>query len=470
MRKRSKSGKISVLVAAGALLASSMLVRAQTIDEFPLDNAASSPRSIVAGPDGNLWFTESAAGAIGRITPAGNVTEFPVPDAGSQPWRIAVGPDGAMWFTELLGNRIGRITVGGQIEEFPVPTPNSLPTGIASGPDGAMWFTEREGNKIGRITTGGAIVEFPLSSHTGPNGIVAGPDGALWFAEEYAGRAGRITTAGAWTETAVLAEGTYPTGVASVASGTVWVTTSPSGFAIRIPVAGGNPAARSVTAYALGDPAADGSGNIWYPVSDGKIGRLDTHNQLAAFTIPTEGAFPAGVAVAPDGKIWFTESQTGKIGRLDPATASTACVAPGAPALAVDGAGSTGVSAGGPFVLTWTDPLGSSPGSFTVLRSDGGGLGFVPVSTTSQTSVKLTAAASDAGKTLFFEVRATRECATSNATGPTSNTVSVIVAGAPPPPPPPPPPPEGCTPVPGERPCRIAPVTTAPLEPIDRSR
>ena len=35
------------------------------------------PTSITAGPDGNLWFTESGGpGALARITPLGTVTEF----------------------------------------------------------------------------------------------------------------------------------------------------------------------------------------------------------------------------------------------------------------------------------------------------------------------------------------------------------------------------------------------------------
>ena len=31
---------------------------------------------ITAGPDGNVWFSESEAGQIGRIAPDGTVTEF----------------------------------------------------------------------------------------------------------------------------------------------------------------------------------------------------------------------------------------------------------------------------------------------------------------------------------------------------------------------------------------------------------
>src|SRR5580693_2607463 len=38
------------------------------------------PDGITTGPDGNLWFTESAAGAIGRMTVAGALTQFTLPD------------------------------------------------------------------------------------------------------------------------------------------------------------------------------------------------------------------------------------------------------------------------------------------------------------------------------------------------------------------------------------------------------
>src|SRR5207249_2283249 len=97
---------------------------------------------ITAGPDGNLWFTESAGNQIGRITTAGVVSEFAVPTANSSLVGITVGPDGNLWFSERLGNQIGRITTAGAITEFPVPTANSFPTIITVGPDGNLWFTE----------------------------------------------------------------------------------------------------------------------------------------------------------------------------------------------------------------------------------------------------------------------------------------------------------------------------------------
>jgi virginiamycin B lyase len=36
---------------------------------FPLPNPASNPIGITTGPDGNVWFTESATDAIGRLVP-----------------------------------------------------------------------------------------------------------------------------------------------------------------------------------------------------------------------------------------------------------------------------------------------------------------------------------------------------------------------------------------------------------------
>lgn len=148
---------------------------------------------IVAGADGNLWFTESyGTGKIGRITPAGVFTEFTTGITGS-PRGITAGSDGNIWFTEYLGNKIGRITPAGVVTEFPVPAGNSAPGDITSGPDGSLWFTDY-GAKVSRITTSGLITQFltPGTSLSRPEGIVAGADGNIWFAETTAVKMGRL--------------------------------------------------------------------------------------------------------------------------------------------------------------------------------------------------------------------------------------------------------------------------------------
>ncbi len=69
-----------------------------------------SPMDITAGPDGNLWFTNSGADSVGRISTKGVVTNYN--GAGiKNPWGIATGSDGAVWFTNFGNNSVGRITV-----------------------------------------------------------------------------------------------------------------------------------------------------------------------------------------------------------------------------------------------------------------------------------------------------------------------------------------------------------------------
>jgi len=53
--------------------------------------SGSYPFAIVAGLDGNLWFTELHRDNIGRITPSGLVTEFAI-DPDSLAVGITVGP------------------------------------------------------------------------------------------------------------------------------------------------------------------------------------------------------------------------------------------------------------------------------------------------------------------------------------------------------------------------------------------
>src|SRR5260221_575648 len=121
-------------------------------------DCASGPQGITIGPDGALWFTDSAD-KIGRITTQGQVREFALPISRMGPAEITAGPDGALWFTQPGPDQIGRITTQGRITEFALPSSLDSPSnggGIATGPDGALWFTQGWG-PLRRITTQGHI-------------------------------------------------------------------------------------------------------------------------------------------------------------------------------------------------------------------------------------------------------------------------------------------------------------------------
>ena len=118
------------------------------------------PGSITTGPDGNLWFTEYSTscipcictiygGIIAKVTLDGVITEFALADTTATVTAIVTGPDGNLWFTESAG-KIGRITPAGSITEFPLQ-PGSTPVSIVTGPDLNLWFADRSGNQIARI-------------------------------------------------------------------------------------------------------------------------------------------------------------------------------------------------------------------------------------------------------------------------------------------------------------------------------
>src|SRR5262249_5173150 len=149
---------------------------AGALTEYPTPTNTASfnvESSIVAGPDGALWFTETDMNQIGRldptqlrtctVVPTDCITEFVVPTDSSGPGAITAGHDGALWFIEKTANQIGRINTDGKVtHEYFIPTANSGASDITTGPDGNLWFTEKNASKIARMTTRGIFTEFPL--------------------------------------------------------------------------------------------------------------------------------------------------------------------------------------------------------------------------------------------------------------------------------------------------------------------
>jgi virginiamycin B lyase len=115
---------------------------------------------IAVGPDGNLWFTWVEMDAsearpydanIGMITPSGDITKFPVSsDHGWPRMHIVAGSDGNMWFTQPGGDLVGSISVTGTIATHSTPSPGSFPNDIARA-SGDLWFTESGTYQIARL-------------------------------------------------------------------------------------------------------------------------------------------------------------------------------------------------------------------------------------------------------------------------------------------------------------------------------
>ena len=80
-----------------------------SITLFPVANVEIG--GITTGSDDALWFTdEYGANAIGRMTTSGTVTSYPIPTASSYPTRIVSGSNGTLWFIETGASKIGKVS------------------------------------------------------------------------------------------------------------------------------------------------------------------------------------------------------------------------------------------------------------------------------------------------------------------------------------------------------------------------
>ncbi|MBV9028427.1 MAG: Virginiamycin B lyase [Candidatus Eremiobacteraeota bacterium] len=170
------------------------------VTHFTVAAANAQLQGIVSGPDGNLWVTQYVVGGsrfsnkVIRVATNGKHSAFTV---GYGPKFICVGPDKALWFAESSANAIGRITTSGTFADFPTGYKYAVPSGIATGPDGALWFTDYSGRAgLGRMTTKGRFTFYKVpGSFPELDEITPGPDARMWFTADLGPSGiGRITT------------------------------------------------------------------------------------------------------------------------------------------------------------------------------------------------------------------------------------------------------------------------------------
>jgi streptogramin lyase len=340
--------------------------------------ANGAPAAAGLGPDGNVWFGETAGpGRIAKVTPTGAVTELtggitPGLSAGRGPANVVAGPDGNLWVAEFADpGGIARVTPSGTVTEFPGgASANAHPTGITVGPDGDLWFAEfANPGRITKISTAGTVTEIAIGGATAgfsangqPRGIALGPDGNIWFTE-YAppGRIARYTPSGVMTEftggvTPGLPADSRPVAITSGPDGNLWFTDQGGGGRIgRITPAG------VVTEFSTFLPdrgpaliTSGPDGALWFTeqASPGGIGRITTDGTITEFLAGGTPGFtadraPVGIAVGADGNVWFTESGgPGAVVRISPGVAAPAPPAPPSPPAADTSAPETTITAG----------------------------------------------------------------------------------------------------------------------------
>lgn len=308
-----------------------------------------SPQGLLLDPDGNLFVAETGNRTIRKIAADGTVTTL----AGSpglsgttdgtgsaarftSPTSIARDPAGNLYVTDQSAHTVRRITPAGDVTTLAGTAGTSgsadgtgtaatfnYPRGIAYGADGALYVSDSSNRCIRRVTLAGVVTtlagmagQYGTTDGTGSaasfisaSDIAAGPDGNLYVADSYLLR--RVTLAGAVTTIAGnaaaqpdsdefgLLAGLSPTNrIAIDDAGRIFLGTSPLWAGLRrydtdghlVTLAGLISSASTISVL-------DGTGN---------------NARLAPL---------AGIAVAPDGKVYFSDANTQQIRRATPSYA-----------------------------------------------------------------------------------------------------------------------------------------------------
>lgn len=328
-----------------------------TFADFPAATLPVGPHTIDATYEGDSTFASSTAPAPVPVQVA-TVNETNVSPRVPAPVGIAQSPlDHNFYITEAGQNKIAQVDrTTGQVTESPaIPTTNALPFGVAVASDGTVYFTEFNGNKIGAYDpTTQKFHEYGISTaNSGPWGIAVASNGDVYFTEFLTGRIGVLNP-----HSGVINDSGLPG--QDVGGSPAGLVAGPTGDANLYYVNSQNDTVGSITS------TVDANGDLTsFSTNDVPIPSLSTSSPDPS---------PLGVAIGPDGKVWFTEANAAAIGRWDQAVNNPS----GVTSYALPNSVGTplGITAGPNNTLEYTDFSGNEIGVFDATNQT---FGAVPI-------------------------------------------------------------------------------------------
>ncbi len=274
----------------------------------------------------------SGAAGLGQMV---ELTRWAIPTANSLPYGIGIGPDGKVYFAEYNGNKIGQLDpVANEIRERSV---TGGPFGLIVSPSGSLFYTLSQENAVETLvfTGGSGRWNLPTPGAT-PQALVAAATGPgqvnLWLTERNGGRIARFAPSQILVTLPLII--TPPTAVAPATVQIPGVATPvtpelhlgnpllPPPIALLVPSSSppftewegvGGPAIMNRVAVAP-------DGRIWFTQEGAPLVSLDPNNNTALYHGLPSGTRPLGIIVGPNGWVWFTDTSRPAIGVLDPTT------------------------------------------------------------------------------------------------------------------------------------------------------
>jgi virginiamycin B lyase len=324
MSSRFTRSATTLLCALGLVAAASSPI---VVVEYQIPRAGAFPHDPAVGRDGIVWYTDQQNSFIGRLDPAtGRITDYPTPTPASGPHGIVVAPDGGVWYTAQRIAKLGRLDPAtGHIEEFSLPAAARDPhTPLIR--KGMVWFTVQQSNVYGRLdprTREAKVWTVPTSGAL-PYGMVNAPDGSIWVALFGTNKLGHIDgETGALREITLPESGARPRRLAVDETGKVWYTDFARGY-----LGSYNPKTGAFKEYLSPGGARSApygiaiapDGRIFYDeASSSAIVAFDRKTEKAeAAKIPTPGAIVRNMSVdSTRNRVWLALSGTGRIGKID---------------------------------------------------------------------------------------------------------------------------------------------------------
>jgi virginiamycin B lyase len=275
---RLAAAALTVLGLAGA-------AAAETTVRYYKVPAGAGPHDVAPAPDGSIWYTAQAQGALGILDPKSGKVEQIRLGRQSEPHGVIAGPDGAAWITDSGLNANLRFDPKTRaVRVFPMPkgfADADLNTGVFD-KAGIYWFTGQNG-VYGRIDPkSGKVRAWKAPKGRGPYGITATPSGEVWYASLAGDHIARIDAkSGAAMVVDPPRPGVGPRRIWSDSKGMLWVSLWHTGEVARY------------------DPAAR-SWKVW-PLPKSKSG---------CYSVYVDG----------QDKVWLTDFIANAILRFDPAT------------------------------------------------------------------------------------------------------------------------------------------------------
>jgi virginiamycin B lyase len=298
---RLKPGSGALLTLAVAVLLCSPVV-AQQFTTFPIPPGKLRPGCVVCDQEGNVWFSGVRITGIGKMSPTGSVTWFPLSRTNAEVCVGAAGADGSVWFTDAIAQTLGRVMPEGRIQEFPL-TIKASPFWVVEGPAGRVWlggavhwqgqflasFTFAQGFKVRTWASWGQVVSGALA-----------PDGSLWLGRSDDNILEQVLPSG--KTRGFMAEA--PDLVAVAPDGVVWYT-SINHTCVTARLQDGTVRRFELKSFLPTSLAVDHKGVVWLGGAGANSIVRITHWAHQTFVVPAPDAYSAGLAIAPDGAIWF---------------------------------------------------------------------------------------------------------------------------------------------------------------------